>query len=957
MSELAPGTIVDKRYRVIATIGAGGMGCIYRAIDQQLERLVALKIIQPELINSRETQERFVREGRALSAISHPNILQCYHFGVWNDQCPYIAMEYVEGLSLRQLMSRGDVSIEQALTITTQVCEGLQAAHDAHIIHRDVTPANIMLHQNDTELTAKIIDFGLARVLPSSNLTGQTLTATGFLVGSVRYMSPEQCRGARADGLSDIYALGCVLYELIAGTAPFDADNPLALMQKHITLPPPPLPPRDGTPIGLENCVLRALQKLPADRYQSMRAFREDIEHIAAGKGSRVLPPATMARITIKKRVCMIALLLLLICSGVVSIITMKNGSRKTAVVPASPIHRLLKSDTELAEGSTKHITYLRSWLRVHGSDITIDGARARERLAGFIEVSSPSEGLTLRKQTISICTNLIDLNQRAVNGTVAKHIVGLLDQCTSKMDIETRIRVMSEMHSKLQQTQSDDCRAAIVLCRYSLASALYKRLAYEDATKVLELEQSEAPYSLSLLGQIEWLVLLAQCHIHTGKQSAAKQAISMATNLLLQLSLKDNWVAFSGEKQRVVHSSNRQLKLNFCTALFSLGFPEFCIQLATDLEETDLPDTDIERAQLYLAHTNSLLATGQVNKAAELLEKRLARHSSFSNWLYMWSLLWRVDQKGHLKKAGLLKESLRQRVLDMLPRTRKPLELAVIIHDTRVAAAQCTNDAQPECAKEIARTVLLTRAHWTANNIQSIFIPLTASASQLQSLGLFNESSSILEFLRSPANSGLLSKDAYRTPLMTALSWQLFFEKHFEEALKMCDDLIARLPPRSEMRMQAVLTKVVLLRKMGNCVEAKAMAMKCVDAASTSSLKEQFLLQTAAADIDKEEGTSAEQVLRHIIETSTGTDAVQVASLNLAKLYHSQRRLREARECCVSLQYLRPTNVVLRGAFAPPNILQSKSLLNTFIPVCKELGDHAMVHDLTEDVDRLRVY
>ncbi len=237
------GTIVDDRYEIIAELGDGGMGTVFKARETGLERFIALKVLHRELASDTETLSRFEREARILSTLLHPNVIRFYRFGVWHKTMPYIAMELIEGKSLREVLDREKkLSALRCISIAIQICEGMEAARALGIVHRDLKPNNIMLVDQGAEgELVKILDFGLARTRQGKE-TAQHLTQTGELVGTVFYMSPEQCRGQTADHRSDIYSAGCLLYEALTGVPPFSAENPIAMMHLHVHESAPALP-------------------------------------------------------------------------------------------------------------------------------------------------------------------------------------------------------------------------------------------------------------------------------------------------------------------------------------------------------------------------------------------------------------------------------------------------------------------------------------------------------------------------------------------------------------------------------------------------------------------------------------------------------------------------------------------------------------------------------------------
>jgi eukaryotic-like serine/threonine-protein kinase len=260
--ESGAGPLLKNRYQLGRVLGRGGMCIVYQAWDTRLQRNVAVKRLEPPLNEDPRTRARFDREGRALAQLSHPNLVTLVDRGS-NENEDYLVFEYVEGKSLKELIREGHISIEEFGAIVGQVAEGLAAAHRAGIVHRDVKPQNILI---DRQGHAKVSDFGIA--------TGQDwtrVTRAGAIIGSARYMSPEQIRSKPVDARSDIYSLGVVMYEMLAGNPPFDGTNMPEIARLHLNAAPTPLGDvRTGLPAGLEKLVMRCLEKAPDDRFASM---------------------------------------------------------------------------------------------------------------------------------------------------------------------------------------------------------------------------------------------------------------------------------------------------------------------------------------------------------------------------------------------------------------------------------------------------------------------------------------------------------------------------------------------------------------------------------------------------------------------------------------------------------------------------------------------------------------
>jgi serine/threonine protein kinase len=258
---LSPGSIIAGKYKILKEIGRGGMGIVYKAEDTRLKRTVALKFMPPELTREPEAKERFAREAQAAAALSHPNICTIFEIDEKEGKS-FIAMEYIEGQSIREKVKKSPLEIREALDMAIQAAQGLEEAHKRGIIHRDIKSANIMVTASGQ---AKVMDFGLAKVSGSSLLTKEAST-----MGTVAYMSPEQAKGEAVDHRSDIWSFGVVLYEMLTGELPFKGEHEQSLMYAIMNKQPLPLiKVRPGIPREVENIVHTALAKNVAERYQS----------------------------------------------------------------------------------------------------------------------------------------------------------------------------------------------------------------------------------------------------------------------------------------------------------------------------------------------------------------------------------------------------------------------------------------------------------------------------------------------------------------------------------------------------------------------------------------------------------------------------------------------------------------------------------------------------------------
>ena len=278
------------RYEIINELGQGAMGVVYKARDPMLDRIVAIKTVNLTLPKDElaEYEARFYQEAKAAGGLSHRNIVVIHDIGR-SERVAYMAMEFLEGQELRRLMQgRTPIGLAQALDITAQVAEGLQYAHDRQIIHRDVKPANIMVLSDGS---VKITDFGIARMR-----NNEVKTMTGMILGSPKYMSPEQVSGKRADNRSDVFSLGVVLYEMLTGTSPFVADNIHGVMYQTMNFnPPPPKTLNPELPDVLNFIAAKALAKNLDDRYQNAKDLAHDLREVLASSTGQSAPADMLA--------------------------------------------------------------------------------------------------------------------------------------------------------------------------------------------------------------------------------------------------------------------------------------------------------------------------------------------------------------------------------------------------------------------------------------------------------------------------------------------------------------------------------------------------------------------------------------------------------------------------------------------------------------------------------------
>lgn len=290
------GRVLGNRYEIIEKIGAGGMAVVYKARCRLLNRYVAVKVLRTDTEMTEDFIKRFKVEAQSAGSLSHPNIVSIYDVGN-EGNINYIVMEFVEGYTLKEVITKSDrLTWRAAVRIAAQICAGLEHAHKNHIIHRDIKSQNILV---TPDLVAKVTDFGIARA--SSN---STITITGNTIGSVHYFSPEQAKGQHTDEKSDIYSLGIVMYEMLTGRVPLDADTPVSVALKQIQeIPIPPAQIDNEIPTSVSDIVMKALQKEPRLRYQSATEMLKDLNAVLTNPNNIVISETNIGATTVMSSV------------------------------------------------------------------------------------------------------------------------------------------------------------------------------------------------------------------------------------------------------------------------------------------------------------------------------------------------------------------------------------------------------------------------------------------------------------------------------------------------------------------------------------------------------------------------------------------------------------------------------------------------------------------------------
>jgi serine/threonine protein kinase len=285
------GTVLDGRFEIQARVGEGGMGVVYRARQLSIDRVIALKMLSPQIATDPTWVQRFYNEAKACSRLQHPNTIRMFDFGQTQDGRLYMSMEFLDGISLRQTLQSGALAPQRVVKILIQCCASLAEAHAIGIIHRDIKPDNVfLLNMPGSPDFVKLLDFSVAKLLEGDRLK----TQAGVVFGTPQYMSPEQARAMQLDARSDLYALGVLAFEMLAGTVPFHDDNPMTVIQMQLGAPVPPLPP--ATPFAVQQIAYRALEKDAARRYQSASEMMQHCQQVFAELAGGVAIGASVRR-------------------------------------------------------------------------------------------------------------------------------------------------------------------------------------------------------------------------------------------------------------------------------------------------------------------------------------------------------------------------------------------------------------------------------------------------------------------------------------------------------------------------------------------------------------------------------------------------------------------------------------------------------------------------------------
>lgn len=394
MKNFNTGTLFLDRYLILKVLGSGGNGTVYLAEDKQLNRKVAIKVLHEWSAQSSDNAiKRFEREAQSLSDLLHANITRIYRYGEFNGSFPFIVMEFVDGESLKDFIARkATITVSEVVAIAIQIAQALEYAHKSGIVHRDLKPENIVISQQNGQLEeegpliVKLLDFGLSK--STSLMQSSTLTKTGMIVGTVFYMSPEQGLGEAVDARSDIYSLGCLIYELVTGSPPFVADLASAVLLKHMSEPVPSLSllsPQSCLPSLLDEIIARCCQKNKDNRYRDCSELLEDLRLLGELKSSASFKPvsALKTRRAWKhaQKVVPCSLLFLIVIAGTLTVISFTDKGKSILAVQSA---KFLDANSSIACFLNQHAQFLRDGKLAQARDLAAASIAADSKVMSW---------------------------------------------------------------------------------------------------------------------------------------------------------------------------------------------------------------------------------------------------------------------------------------------------------------------------------------------------------------------------------------------------------------------------------------------------------------------------------------------------------------------------------------------------------------------------------------------
>jgi serine/threonine protein kinase/tetratricopeptide (TPR) repeat protein len=657
---LSLGRMLGTRYEIVHLLGQGGMGAVYKARDRELDRIVALKVIRPEMAVHPEILRRFKQELILARKITHRNVIRIFDLGE-ADGIKFITMEYIEGRDLRSLMTeKGKLSFEETARIVEQVCLALEAAHAEGVVHRDLKPQNIML---DNQGKAAVMDFGIARSVESDGMT-----LTGMPLGTPDYMSPEQVMGEHVDARSDLFTLGVILYELLTGSIPYKADTTQAAMFKRTRdVPRPPAEADSTVPRFLSDVAVKCLQMDPALRYQSAREILQDLEAWRGGATrSRAIsiawrPPALSA--SRKKWIVAGAAVVALATAGLVLRERFVSHGEQGASAPAvslailpfrnasgnpgldwlgSSVAETLSTDvgqsSHLRIVSAERVSQILRDLRI-SSDTSLDSATV-QRLAEFSNADNIVWGRYVRfGDQIRIDATIQDM-KRGHTTTLAEsatenNILTAIDRLAG--DIRSNLALSRSTIKELQgQSFKPSTNSLPAMRDYDDGLQLARRGNFLDAAKRFETATKEDPRFALAYSE------LAKTYASLGQDNDAEQASRKAVELSDQLPPQEKYLIQASHDQiqreypKAIEAYDNLAKAapDNADVLFELGglYQNSSAYDKAREEYTKVLTLDPKRVEAQLAMGRVEIYSGDSQKALEYLTRAQALAVEFSN-------------------------------------------------------------------------------------------------------------------------------------------------------------------------------------------------------------------------------------------------------------------------------------------------------------------------------------
>ncbi|MBK9145391.1 MAG: protein kinase [Candidatus Melainabacteria bacterium] len=466
-NELPPAKL-RERYSRLDRLSAGGMGVVFKGEDEILKKTVAIKTLFMKSADP-DAVIRFQQEARAVSRLSHPNIIGIMDFGLLDDSQPYLVMDFVDGMSLGSFMEQsGPLDPEIVIEILCQVCDGMSHAHERGVIHRDLKPSNLMLEGNPAEqIQIRILDFGVAKLEESQAEETGFQTRTGTMVGSPYYMSPEQIRAEAVDARSDIYSLGCIAYQMVSGTRPFDGETYVQTVTAHLELPPAMLVAREDKSGALNSVILKCLAKNPDERFASMTELKEAL---LACRAEEPLPVPVRKEIPAPLVAASILLLILIVGGLGFS----QLSKKEEPILPVRPVVEAVKP--ELEKFTVTREKSLESWAAINDPIEPVNDDNLK-----LIKGDHVSElDLTNAEITSAGLENLVGLDLRVLllakekiddqAGPILARIPGLLyvrfDNCAVTYRCLEAMKPLKLQCLSLQECKGVDDRALSVIVK-----------------------------------------------------------------------------------------------------------------------------------------------------------------------------------------------------------------------------------------------------------------------------------------------------------------------------------------------------------------------------------------------------------------------------------------------------------------------------------------------------------